>query len=563
MYGAGGNSGATINADYLELFNDSASAQTLTGWSIQYASAAGASVTAGSNVWALPTITIPAGGYYLVGGATGSQGVAPTLAFDTVPLDTATTPIGFGFAASAGKVYLVNSTTALSSTATPLPSSVIDAITYGTGLTNAQGTAAPAPGATTLDVRTNPCIVTHDGSDFTATTITVGTAHNSTSPVNLCAALPAAASNPLAIPSTVKIGSNTLLTVTVTPGFNPVSTGIAVKANLTAFGGSATQAFNDAGTGGDAVAGDGIYSYTLAVPGSQGQISYNINVTVTDTQGDTIPAQVISLSVAALSSTSTALTVTPTPTIPNQSTVLTATISPGSGPTGTVIFRDAGTQIGTTANVNGSGVATITLASGLSPGIHSLSAAYSGDANYATSTGTLSLAIGTPVVPDFTLGLANAQVITSGTAPTATVGTYITAVGGFSSVITLSCSGLPSNVNCFFTPSTVTPNAGSTGPFVSSVLTFTAESSANIKPHFYGKAGGGLAVAFTLLAAPFAFRKRRSALRLMALLVVLLAGMQALTGCGNGLAAGTTTVTVTATAASGQTHTGTIVVVTE
>jgi hypothetical protein len=35
---------------------------------------------------------------------------------------------------------------------------------------------------------------------------------------------------------------------------------------LTAIGGSATQAFVDDGTGGDAVAGDNIFSYTATVP---------------------------------------------------------------------------------------------------------------------------------------------------------------------------------------------------------------------------------------------------------------------------------------------------------
>ena len=79
VYGAGGNSGATLNADYVELFNLSNNAVDLTGWSLQYASTTGSFGT--------PTVlsgSIPAGGYYLVQASVASAtvGVAPTLAYD-------------------------------------------------------------------------------------------------------------------------------------------------------------------------------------------------------------------------------------------------------------------------------------------------------------------------------------------------------------------------------------------------------------------------------------------------------------------------------------------------
>ncbi|MBA3580138.1 MAG: lamin tail domain-containing protein, partial [Gemmatimonadaceae bacterium] len=41
LYGAGGNSGATLNADYVELFNAGTATASLSGWSVQYASATG------------------------------------------------------------------------------------------------------------------------------------------------------------------------------------------------------------------------------------------------------------------------------------------------------------------------------------------------------------------------------------------------------------------------------------------------------------------------------------------------------------------------------------------
>ena len=55
-----------------------------------------------------------------------------------------------------------------------------------------------------------------------------------------------------------------------------------------------------------------------------------------------------------------------------------------SVPTGTFTFYDGNNAIGT-APVNGSGQATLS-AGFASPGTHQLSAAYSGDANFAPST---------------------------------------------------------------------------------------------------------------------------------------------------------------------------------
>ena len=43
VYGGGGNSGATLRNDFIELFNRGNTAITVTGWSVQYASASGSS----------------------------------------------------------------------------------------------------------------------------------------------------------------------------------------------------------------------------------------------------------------------------------------------------------------------------------------------------------------------------------------------------------------------------------------------------------------------------------------------------------------------------------------
>ena len=66
-------------------------------------------------------------------------------------------------------------------------------------------------------------------------------------------------------PSTVLAGNATLLTVAVTAGANPSSTGITVAGDLSAIGGAASQAFFDDGTHGDVTAGDNTFSFQATV----------------------------------------------------------------------------------------------------------------------------------------------------------------------------------------------------------------------------------------------------------------------------------------------------------
>ena len=69
--------------------------------------------------------------------------------------------------------------------------------------------------------------------------------------------------------------------VTVTPGQNPSSTGVAVTADLSALGGAANYALNDGGINGDATANDGIYSanFTLAANAATGTFTPTFAIT--------------------------------------------------------------------------------------------------------------------------------------------------------------------------------------------------------------------------------------------------------------------------------------------
>ena len=79
VYGAGGNSGALRNADFVELYNPQTTAQATDGLTVQYRSAAG---TVGGSQ-ALPNVNVPPGGHYLIQmgivGGTGAALPAPDL----------------------------------------------------------------------------------------------------------------------------------------------------------------------------------------------------------------------------------------------------------------------------------------------------------------------------------------------------------------------------------------------------------------------------------------------------------------------------------------------------
>lgn len=268
LYAAGGNSGAVLNADYVELFNPTGNTLTLNNYSIQYASATGSTI---ATVTTLPaTITLAPGQYYLIAASAGSNGAALPVA-----ADVADTNIAFG--ATSGKVALVSSTAKLASACNLSDPTVVDYVGYGTTANCSLGSPAPAPSTTKADVRTNVCTITNNsGVEFAAED---PAPHNSQSTPFVCGAPTPLAAKGQATPSTVYSGNSTLLTVAVTPATQPASSGIAVMADLSAMGGSPAQTLFDDGTNGDAVAGDNVFSYSAPVSATG---TFNLPVTVMD-----------------------------------------------------------------------------------------------------------------------------------------------------------------------------------------------------------------------------------------------------------------------------------------
>jgi len=275
-YGGAGCAAAgcsTYKNDYIELFNRGSSSVNVNGWSVQYTSATG---TGAWQVTNLPNTTIPPGGYLLVAEGAGANGV------NNLPTPEVTGSIAMS--ATAGKVAVVNTTTAL--TGCTASASIQDFVGYGTTANcNEGGANAPAPSTTTADLRAlNGCTdVNNNGSDFSAGP---PNPRNSATATNVCAG--AGHTNPSGVgasnPNSGLPASSTLLTVTVTPGTNPVSTGIAVVVDLTPIGGSANQTFFDDGSNGDVTPGDNVYSYTATV-GAVASGTKTLNATITDAQG--------------------------------------------------------------------------------------------------------------------------------------------------------------------------------------------------------------------------------------------------------------------------------------
>ncbi|MFM8912991.1 MAG: lamin tail domain-containing protein [Flammeovirgaceae bacterium] len=136
VYGGGGNSGATLRQDFIELYNPTSSPISLSGWSVQYASATG-------TTWQVTVLngTIAAKGYYLIQQAAGTGGTT------NLPTPDATGTIAMS--ATAGKVALCNSTIALTGTNPSANTSVIDFVGFGTTANGFKGTGpATAPSNT-------------------------------------------------------------------------------------------------------------------------------------------------------------------------------------------------------------------------------------------------------------------------------------------------------------------------------------------------------------------------------------------------------------------------------
>jgi hypothetical protein len=281
VYGGGGNAGAQYNEDYVELFNRGSAPQPVDGFSVQYGSSSGNFTQATSL-----SATVPAGGYYLVGEAVGSNTTAAGIGPDITG--------SINMSATGGKVALVDGSAALGcggSTAacsTTQAGTIVDLVGYGAGASYVEG-SGPAPGLsnTTADFRaSHGCQDSDDdASDFAAAAPVPRNSSTALAPCGEVGGPTAPSVSGSANPSTVDSGSTTILKAQVFGGTNPASTGLAVTGDLSSLGGASNEAFYDDGTHGDLAAGDGVYSYSETVPAGTAAGSKTIPLIVSDAQG--------------------------------------------------------------------------------------------------------------------------------------------------------------------------------------------------------------------------------------------------------------------------------------
>lgn len=156
---------------------------------------------------------------------------------------------------------------------------------------------AVAPGATQSVVNRNLNVSVASGANFfLAWNYSVSSGGTTTNAqalavdnISILGLATVAPTNPTGIgtanPNTVLAGENTVLTVAVTPGENPTSTGIAVTADLSSIGGPASQQFFDDGlNGGDATAADNVFTYTATVASLTTGGAKSLPFSITDAQ---------------------------------------------------------------------------------------------------------------------------------------------------------------------------------------------------------------------------------------------------------------------------------------
>jgi hypothetical protein len=229
----------------------------------------------------------------------------------------------------------------------------------------------------------------------------------------------------------------------------------------------------------------------------------------------------------------------PSPVDDGSPAVLTASVQfSASVPTGSVEFLDGTTVLGT-ARLDSSGVATLSIPA-LGSGTHALDARYTGDSNFnAVTSANVGQGGGS-----FTLKASAASA--SGTSETVTL--TIAPVNGFNQTVALSCSSLPANASCGFSPSSVTLNG--TSPATASMTISTQASCSNTG----GSASfsGSMLLPCLFFFGIFSRRKRLRALLFAA--CVFLAG----SGCAGQkvtcfTAEGNYTISVTGTSKVGST----------
>lgn len=245
-----------------------------------------------------------------------------------------------------------------------------------------------------------------------------------------------------------------------------------------------------------------------------------------------------------------ALTAAPNPVALQSTVTLTATVSSAVGtPTGSVVFSDGGTSLGTVPL--GNSLATLNVST-LAAGTHTLTAAYGGDNYFASLTSSPV----TEVVQNFALTIgssAKTQTISPGGTASYTILVNPLGVNAFQNAVSFTASGLPSGATANFSPQSIA--AGSAGTNV--ILTVQAPQQTALLKRTTKDYPAMALLGVGLLMLPFWSNRRKLADRCMCRMLGVFSGVMlvGLIGCGGSGSNGSTrpppqTYTITVTAAS-------------
>jgi hypothetical protein len=384
IYGGGGNSGATLKNDFIELFNRGTTTVSLDGWSVQYASTTG-------STWFRTNLsgTIAPNHYYLIREYQGSGG--------TVDLPTPDASGVITIDQARGKVVLVtNQMTISTGTVCPSDSSIVDKVGYGSGTNCFEGLGpAPTLSNTTAAVRLGEgCIDTNDNAhDFRAA---APNPRNTASPPNSCTA-PTLTAEPL--DQTVCAGST--------------ATFIAAASGSPA----PSVQWQESSDGNIWVDVSGATSATLSFTATISQNGFRYRAVFTNDLGITISAA------AALTvNTPPTITSEPVDTTVNDGHTVTFTAAASGSPAPTVQWQES--RDGTTWNdIAGATSTTLSFAATVSQNGHRYRAVFTNSCGTATTNAAgLSVVFVTilpSTLPDAVKGVAYTQALQAvgGTAP--------------------------------------------------------------------------------------------------------------------------------------------------
>jgi hypothetical protein len=346
---------------------------------------------------------------------------------------------------------------------------------------------------------------------------------------------------------TASVTSKTAGTITGSVSFFDGATQIGPSVNLTS--GTATYATT--------MLSQGTHSITATYSGD----SNYANST------STALSQIVNASTK--SPTSTMVTSSQNPSTSGTNVTFTAAVTSSSAGTitGTISFFDGGTQLGTPVTLSGGSASYPTTM--LAQGSHSISAQFSGDANYQASTSPALTQTVNSSTTDFSVAVMPSQLAVSAGQNGAFM-VNVAPIGGSTQTVALSCSQLPVDAACSLTSNTVTLDGTHTATIAGMIVT-TARSTVGPSrtpvgdgrhPPAPPAAWETIAVAFAGLCSLLLIRNSRDrAWRLTLAMLLLVLPALAITACssspGSGTPKGTYNISVTGTSNS-TSHTASI-----